>query len=80
MNDTERRECIEDGCSEPRERVITLYGGVAPLCDEHAELRLENPNAIDNTAYFKGEREEPISDPDEARSLSTGTDQSEGPQ
>lgn len=56
----ERRECIEDGCTESRERVITLYGGVAPVCDEHAEERLEHPDAIDNTAYFKGEREEPI--------------------
>jgi hypothetical protein len=61
-HDTER-SCIEDGCDEPRERVVTLYGGVAPVCDEHAEERLEHLDAIDNTAYFKGEREEPITDP-----------------
>lgn len=61
--ESEQRTCINEECSEPRERVITMYGGVAPVCDEHAEERLEHPDAIDNTAYFKGEREEPISDP-----------------
>lgn len=72
---SERKTCIDEGCNKPRERVITLYGGVAPCCDEHAEERLEHPDAIDNTAYFKGEREEPISSPAEYRSLQAGNDQ-----
>ena len=53
-----RRTCINDGCEEPRERVITMYGGVAPVCDQHAEERLEHPHAVDQTDWFKGKTDE----------------------
>lgn len=57
---SEQKRCIEDGCDEPRERVITLYGGVAPCCVKHARERLEHPDAIDDTPFFRGERDEPF--------------------
>jgi hypothetical protein len=56
-------ECIEDGCDETVERVVCLYGGVAPVCDDHADERLDHPDAVDQTAYFKGERDEPKPEP-----------------
>lgn len=57
------RSCIDQGCDEPAIRVVTLFGGVAPVCDEHAEERLEEPGTVDQTAYFSGEREEPKPEP-----------------
>lgn len=61
----EKKECIEHGFTEPVERVVTRFGGVAPVCDEHAEERLgEDPAVVDQTAYFKGEREKPKPEPE----------------
>ena len=61
---TTHNQCINDGCEKKRTRVVCLYGGVAPVCDEHAEERLEDPDAVDQTAFFKGERDEPKPEPE----------------
>ena len=62
-SDTGRMTCINDGCDKPRERVVTMYGGVAPVCQKHAEERLEHPHVVDQTGFFKGERDEPKPEP-----------------
>jgi hypothetical protein len=35
--------------------MVSLYGSLAPTCDEHAEKRLEHEDAIDETEFFLGD-------------------------
>lgn len=46
--------CCNTDCEREPVRVITCMGGVASVCEEHADERLENnPLAVDQTEYFK---------------------------